>query len=192
MSSGEVAVGLASLFPTDEDVAARFFSRLQMFAWRRLGDWETAADVAQEALARVIAALRGGAVRNPDSLPGFVFQVARHVCLHHIRSLQRERRALARLDRTDFDRSAEQVDERLVRDERIAAMRAALHQFDDHERELLRRLYVDGVSLEDLARREGLNANTVRVRKHRLLRRLKEATEALLKRSSSNGNTNPD
>ena len=41
-----------------------------------------AEDVAQETLRRVLAALEAGRVANLEALPGFVFQTARHLCLH--------------------------------------------------------------------------------------------------------------
>ena len=44
----------------------------------------------------------------------------------------------------------------------------------EDDRDLLRMLYVDGLKSSDIARRLGVDPGTLRVRKHRALKRLSE------------------
>src|SRR6185295_5252530 len=76
------------------DLAERFRERLRLFAARRIYDSAAAEDVALEAL-------RAGRIPELERLPGFVFETARHICMHHGRGRGREARALARIGPED-------------------------------------------------------------------------------------------
>src|SRR5947207_2878340 len=69
--------------PDSRDPPEPDFERLRngvcIIAVQRLGDRALAEDVANETIARVIAAWREGRVINRDALRAFVMQVAEHV-----------------------------------------------------------------------------------------------------------------
>lgn len=59
----------------------RFLRGVRIAAARRLGRFHAlAADIAQETMARLLERLRAGALRDADSLPGYVHACMRHVC----------------------------------------------------------------------------------------------------------------
>jgi RNA polymerase sigma-70 factor (ECF subfamily) len=154
----------------------RFWRRLCVFAARRLRDRSAAEDVAQETIRRVLEALRQKKVENLEALPAFVFQTARNVCLHHGRSARREQSALLRF-RGGMDMATGDDEDPLIGliDEvRRHQVQDALRALDHDDRELLRMLYVDGLKSVEIARRLGVDSGTLRVRKHRALRRLAE------------------
>jgi RNA polymerase sigma-70 factor (ECF subfamily) len=161
-----------------EDVTAelheRYWKRLCIFAARRLRDRSAAEDVAQETLRRVIEALRENKVEKLEALPSFVFQTARNICLHHGRSARRQEGALIRF-RGGLSSSADDDPLlTLVDESRAEAVRRAMQELDDDDRELLRVLYVDDLKSSEIARRLGIDPGTLRVRKHRALKRLAE------------------
>lgn len=164
--------------PSESELASRFWDRIRVFAARRLQDAAIAEDVAQETLRRVIEAVRAGRVENPDAIAGFVFQTAKHICMHAHRSAGREVRAMQRLD--DPDGSAERRPtalDHLITEERRTEVRSALEALSPEDRELLRALYYEQLETAALATRLGLTAGALRVRKHRALQRLAEALE---------------
>jgi len=67
---------------------------------------------------------------------------------------------------------AEGPEESLLRLERVRHMRAALSDISPEDRQLLHMLVIDESSVEDVADRLAVTANTVRVRLHRARRRL--------------------
>src|SRR5579885_1605497 len=67
---------------------------------------------------------------------------------------------------------AEGPEESLLRLERVRHMRAALGDISPEDRHLLHMLVIDESSVEDVADRLAVTANTVRVRLHRARRRL--------------------
>jgi RNA polymerase sigma-70 factor (ECF subfamily) len=153
------------------EIAERFFGRVALFAARRLGDRSSGEDVAQETLSRVLAALRDGRVESLGSLPAFVFQTARHVCMQQARKRGREARALGRLQEADPVHPPS-GDEVLISAERVGRIRAALGRLREADREILRLAYEEEHGTEAIGARLGLSAEAVRVRKHRALSRL--------------------
>lgn len=149
-------------------------ARLRVFAARRLGDWETAEDVAQETLGRVLEALREGHVRNREALPGYIFQTAVRVCLHRQRSMGRERRALVRFSSsTTVDAPAgESPLAKLISAEERESVLDALAQLDANDRNVLELTFREELDSAEIGRRLGTSAGAVCVRRHRAIRRL--------------------
>jgi RNA polymerase sigma-70 factor, ECF subfamily len=158
------------------DVAAelndRFWKRLCIFAARRLRDRSAGEDVAQETLRRVIEALRENKIEKLEALPAFVFQTARNICMHYGRSFRREESALIRFRGGMRESSDDDPLTALVDESRRAEVRRALDALDADDRNLLRLLYVDALPTPEIARRLGIDPGTLRVRKHRALKRL--------------------
>jgi RNA polymerase sigma-70 factor (ECF subfamily) len=154
----------------------RFWMRLCIFAARRLRDRSSAEDVAQETLRRVLEALREERIEKLEALPAFIFQTARNICLHYGRSARREKSALLRF-RGGLSASSGDEDDplvALVEEVRRDEVRRALQSLGEEDRELLRMLYVDGLKSSEIARRLTIDVGTLRVRKHRALKRLSE------------------
>ena len=170
--------GPASALPESE-LTARFWDRIRLFAARRVSDAAMAEDIAQETMRRVIEALRSGRVQNAEAIAGFVFQTAKHVCMHAHRSAGREARAMRRLhDPSDPEGAHPDALTHLVSEERCARVRAALRTLSPDDRDLLRALYFDQLDTTDLAARLGLSPGALRVRKHRAVQRLAAALGA--------------
>jgi RNA polymerase sigma-70 factor (ECF subfamily) len=161
--------------PIEDDLAPRYWERVRLFALRRVGDAAAAEDVAQEVLRRVTEALRAGRVADHAALPGYVFQTALYVCLHHGRSAGREARALDRFARGAAEAAGDDALFRLITAERRAAVRLALERLNADDRNLLRLLFFQQVEPAEIARLLAVTPETLRVRKHRALRRLAEA-----------------
>jgi RNA polymerase sigma-70 factor (ECF subfamily) len=163
-----VSVGLS-----EDDLALRFTERLRLFAARRLNDISGAEDVTQETLRIVVEAIRANRVENRDSLPGFVFQTARNICLHWIRSTAREKSAFARLEREPTDQSPRSDPlVGLVSAERAEIVKAALDHLSAEDKRLLTMIYYGDLTSDEIALTLGVTTAAVRVRKHRALQRL--------------------
>ena len=160
------------LFP-EEELAVRFTARLRLFAARKLNDAVAAQDVAQETLRVVVEAIRAGQIQGAEALPGFVFQTARNLCMHWVRSAAREKTAFARLERDSID-SSTVLDALMsvISLERAQGVRDAIGRLAKDDRALLHMFYYETLATDVIAARVGLNSAAVRVRKHRALQRL--------------------
>lgn len=156
----------------ERNLSQQFRERLLAFGARRLGDAALAEDLAQEVLRRVTEALRSGRVNDADALPGFVFQTATNLCLHHYRSRGREARALSRLAGMESGTTQTGPLDILMNEETRREVRSALAELKPEERDLLRRIYFDEEPSEETARRLRVTPGALRVRKFRALERL--------------------
>ena len=78
------------------------------------------------------------------------------------------------LARDDGGSAGEDAMDALVRADRRLAVQGALARMDDGDRELLRLAFDEELDAAEIGRRLGASPGTVRVRKHRALRRLAE------------------
>lgn len=152
-----------------------FRDRLRVFAARRLRDWAAAEDVAQEAIASALEAVRASRLANPAALPGFLFQTAVHLCARRFRSAQRERRALGRFASGGAESGGNDGPlDSLLSAERQDRLREAIDRLEPDQRRLLELTYREELDSESIGRQLGVNAAAVRARRHRAIRRLAE------------------
>jgi RNA polymerase sigma-70 factor (ECF subfamily) len=121
----------------------------------------------------VVDALRAKRINDPNAVPGFVFQTARNVCMHWVRSTAREKSAFARLANESAEPS-ETADAltSLISAERALTVKRAITRLSRDNQQLLIMMYYDGLNADQIARQLGVTAAAVRVRKHRALQRL--------------------
>jgi len=163
---------------SEVELAERFLTALRVFALRRLRDPTEAEDVAQEAMARVVAALRQDRLLDREALPAFVFETASHVCQHRLRKLGRQGRAYGRLAAEGGATGVEAgALARMLGRERRQLVRSALARLGTADRELLRRLYFADEPPASVAQDLGIQEGALRVRRHRALRRLRRILE---------------
>jgi len=157
-------------------LVAQFWDRLRFFAIRRLRDAALAEDVAQETLRRTLESLRAGRVEKPESLPSFLFETARHVCMHSTRSSGRQARAFERVAAEGEEDGSAASDPlgALISEERCREVRGCLGRLEAADREVLALSYEQTLGADEIGARLGISAGAVRVRKHRALARLAE------------------
>lgn len=155
------------------DTAARLFREyhgsLVRMLTRRTGDAERAEEIAQETFARAVVA----PPRNPRP---WLFAVALNLVREEGRKAVRQERRLM-LYKAEQPHSAEQPDNAMERDERIAAVRAALDQLNERDRDALL-LKAEGFSYEDIAATLGLARGAVGTTLSRARQRLIQAYRA--------------
>ena len=157
--------------PISDDALVRIREGIRLLALRRLGDVALAEDVAQEAIARGLVAIREGRPADPERLGAYF----RGIALHVITDLYRDRGNAGPVSRAGTSppdpRSSSPLDD-TIRQERAGRVRGALHRLSAGDRELLRLCYYEGLTSAEIARRKGEPAPRVRKRKQRALERL--------------------
>jgi RNA polymerase sigma-70 factor (ECF subfamily) len=144
---------------------------LEIVAVRALGNRDDARDAVQETLARALEAVRGGRIPPSVPLEHFVHGIAKHVIADVLRRRHRERAHDADPDLVVHPAASSL--EALVRAEDRERVRRALAQLPAADRELLRRCFVDGDRLVDIAQSLGEPPERVRKRKSRALERMR-------------------
>ena len=141
--------------PAAEAELVQRFSRALSFLLRRLTRDEAAAeDLYQETFRLVIEKVRGGELREPERLPGFVSSLARNLFLGSVRRSGRRQKWHGDAEATEAapDPAPGQL-AKLLAQERAATVRRVLAELrNDRDRELLSRYYIAGETKEDICR----------------------------------------
>lgn len=153
----------AHIYETTWDDLVRYLDR-------KVWDIERARDLAQEAFVR---ALRSSA--DPDSPRAWLFTVAGNLARDEARSAGRKKRhlELITVEATEQIEQSDGTDD-MELEGRRSAVRAALDQLSDRDREILL-LWDAGLSYTEIAEKSGLSTGAIGTTLGRARRRLVEA-----------------
>ena len=149
----------------------RLRAGIRIMALAALRDAESAEEVAQESVSRVIQALREGRLRDPHRLGGFARSVAHHVIV----DLLRAQRRLVRLEGPEGELPGSEPDSLsvLTSAEQSARIASALQRLAPADQEILRLSFVEGLTPQEVARQLAQPGARIRKRKERALQRLR-------------------
>ena len=168
-------------FRTQEHFVAYFSELLQLKLRSRLHSPQAIEDVRQETFARVLAALRGGKIRQPERLGAYVNSMCNNVLLEHYRASQRDSSIE---DEEDQDFPAKPVDllGALAAKQMEEKVRELVDELPERDRRLLREVFLEERDKDAVCRDFGVDRDYLRV----LLHRAKQSFKALyLKNMSS-------
>jgi RNA polymerase sigma-70 factor (ECF subfamily) len=161
---------------TEAHFEAYFRELLLIKLRRRLATAEAIEDVRQEVLLRVVAKL--DELRDGRKLGAFVNAICNHVLMEHYRDD-------ARAARTDYvepeHRPYDDIERDLVDEERRARVRRVLTRLPERDADILRALFMDELTKDEVCRRFGVDRGYLRV----LLHRAKEKFRAEFRRKST-------
>jgi RNA polymerase sigma-70 factor (ECF subfamily) len=147
------------------------FADLVRFLHRKVWDADRAQDLAQEVFVRALG-------QDPDNPRAWLFTVAANLARDEARAAVRRRRHLT-LIRSDAEQvPARDPAEELERSQQVEAVRRALAQLSERDREVLL-LWDAGFNYTEIAEQTGLAAGAIGTTLARARRRLVEAHDAL-------------
>jgi RNA polymerase sigma-70 factor (ECF subfamily) len=130
-------------------------------------------DLVQDVLGRVVHNLSAGQFRGESTLETYVQRVARYACLEHLR----RRRFEVRMNLETIASGARwsQPETALISDEEHRRNLQAIAALPAESRELLRLIFLEGLSYGDIARRLGISEGAIKSRVHRIRLECREA-----------------
>lgn len=143
-------------------------SRWVAVAARVLGDREAADDVLQVAFLRALT--RSSTVRDPERFASWFRRVLSNAAVDHVRRIETYERALQRFA---LEVSTVQPDDERMIQTKCECVYLALSDVRSTYARIIRKVDLDGCTLEEVARIEGLTPTNVRVRLHRARRALR-------------------
>lgn len=127
-------------------------------------------DVSQDVMLAAITALRRGQLRESERLGAFIAGIARNIINNQLRL--HTRRSIEPLASDDV--SIADFRDEVAQRERTGMVRAALRQMSAEDQQILLLTLVEGLKSGEVATRLGLDAEVVRTRKSRAIKRLTE------------------
>jgi RNA polymerase sigma-70 factor, ECF subfamily len=153
--SVELVHRIVSGDPAAEAELVHRFSRALTFLLKRLTRDEAAAeDLFQETFRMVIEKVRGGELREPEKLPGFVSSMARNLFLGSVRRSGRRQKWHGDPEATETapDPAPGQLTKLLVQERAVAVRQVLAELKNDRDREILSRYYIADEHKEDICR----------------------------------------
>ena len=163
------------------DLFEKYSARVYYLALRKLRSYTEAEDVRAETFLRVFRAIQNQQVRSPESLSLYILGTARNVILETIRNPQWVARASGLIDLPSPEQDPE-IDKDVQR-----AVEVTIGRLKPKEREFLRLHYYEDLPKEEIARRIGIDAERVRLLKHRTLKSFREIYLRLKKITDTKG-----
>lgn len=154
----------------ENDLATVFRRGVQSFFRSRMHDRQVVDELTDDVLMAVLLALRKGLVRDPTKIGAFIHGVAVHVANNHRR---RQQRGLPRRSLDGDIPDAGAADE-LDHADQLDAVHRVLETLEQTDRRIMVMLLDDGLTELEVARRMSLKVTTVRQRKSRMIRRLRQ------------------
>jgi RNA polymerase sigma factor (sigma-70 family) len=155
------------------EIYDRYAPRIHSLALRLLRDREAAADVTQETF--VLAAQRLGGLRDPERLSAWLYAVARHEVVRHVR---RSRRDVVTDSIEDYDMPTDTAEgfDRVRGDELRVLLEDTRAGLDDRDRLVLELAYGRQLAGADIAAALGVREDNA----HQLLSRARQRLRASL------------
>ena len=153
-----------------------YFERLYRYAYRFVGDVETAQDIAAETLRRLLEALRDG--RTPNQLGAWLYRVAHNLAIDQYR--QRPAEGLVSLE-PDLDQ-ADEADTEADSEHQLAQerVRQALGRLTPEQQNVVVLKFIEGYSNAEVGALMNKPEGAIKSLQHRALATLKRALTGLL------------
>jgi len=155
----------------EDELVRRYAPGVSVIVRQSIGNRPAVEDVSQDALALVIAKIRGGEVREPERLSGFIAALARNLAIAYRRKSARGETA-GEIEASDAHGGplAE-----FLRQERAEAVRQVLREMNPaRDRQLLHRFYIAEEPKESICAELGLSSLHFNRVLHRARQRFRE------------------
>ena len=149
-------------FRTQQHFVAYFGELIRLKAGKRLRSIAAVEDVRQETLTRVLRFLTEQCIRHPERLGAFVNSVCNNVLREHHRSQTRELSVDAEVVNAILDPSMS-VPEAIARRQLQQKVRQTLDELPEKDRRLLKAVFLEEQSKDELCRDFGVTRDYLRV-----------------------------
>ena len=161
----------------EEELCRRYHRGVSIIIERQGVNQDFVCDLCQETLVMVIRKIRGGEVRDPDCLSGYIKSVARNVAIAHFR---KESKIASRAEISEEVLPVESPPsqfESLLQKEQARIVRKVIGEMKDRDQQILLRYFIAEQDKEEICHDLGLTSHDFNLVLHRARRRFKELVE---------------
>lgn len=149
-----------------------FYRRIFRYCQFNLGDSNLSQDLCQETFLRAWKALHSFSWQKGGSFQAFLYKIARNLII----DFSRKKKEFPLKDYQEIQ-SSEKLDEKTDKEFDKERLNKALLQLKRNERQIIVLRYFEDMTIFEVAKVTGLREGALRVRVHRILKKLKEILE---------------
>ena len=151
-----------------------FYKRIYRYCQFNIGQRETAQDLCQETFLRAWKTLPSFSQRQGSSFQAYLFRISHNLVID-----SKRKKKEIRLAKYQDVEEPSYLDEQIERQETSQKLKEALAKLHPVERQIIVLRYFEEMTTTEVARVVGLREGTLRVRAHRVLKKLKQLLEEL-------------
>lgn len=151
-----------------------FYKRIYRYCRINTGNVQLAEDICQETFLKAWKYLPNFSLYKGGSFQAYLFRIARNLLIDQ----SRKKKEIA-LDETEEIEVSSDLEEKASKQVQEQKLQMALLKLNDLERQVVILKYFEELSGAEIAKILGLNEGTIRVKTHRVLKKLKEIVENL-------------
>lgn len=146
-----------------------FYKRIYRYCKFNLGREEAAEDICQETFLKAWKSLRSFSIKRGGTFQAFLFKIARNLII----DLSRKKKEYS-IDEYLEISSDQELEQDFDAKEQERIMRHALLKLDETDRQIILLRYFEEMDSRDVAEVIGVRDGALRVRTHRILRKLRK------------------
>jgi len=144
--------------------------KIYRFSYYMIQNQELAEDITQNTFIKAWRALPFFSLNKNGTIQAYLFKIARNLTIDY----QRKRKEVSLEVIEDIMPSDENLEEIVARQEEQEIVARSLKTLDEEERQIVVLRYFEDMSYEEISKVVGKNEGAIRVRLHRILKKLKE------------------
>jgi len=153
-------------------IYGQFYKRIYRYCQFNTYDAVLAQDICQETFIRAWKALPTFSIKKGGSLQAFLFRIARNLIIDNSR-----KKKTASLENYENLASSEDLAENLDRREENKKLKEAMARLVETDRQIIVLHYFEEMSGAEIAKVLGIREGALRVRTHRIIKKLKDLME---------------
>jgi RNA polymerase sigma-70 factor (ECF subfamily) len=156
---------------------AEAFGEIYLFYYKKIYRYcsfnvtsnELAKDIAQETFLKAWRSLPRFSLKNGGTIQAFLFKIARNLIIDNAR-----KKKPIQLEAYHEIESSENVEENILRQQHQTSVHVALAKLQDEEKQIVLLRYFEDMQTKEIASVLGIAEGALRVRMHRVLKKLKD------------------
>lgn len=159
------------------DLVQKYQKSVHALAWRKIGDFQVAEEITQDAFLKAYKKL--AMLKNPNQFAGWLYVIASNLC----RDWQRRKKPTMQsleatntktLEKTAYERYVASEREKAATEHRRELVKNLLEKLPESERTVVTLHYLGEMTSEAISKFLGVSVNTIKSRLRRARKRLKE------------------
>lgn len=151
--------------------------RVHALAWRKVGDFHIAEEIAQDTFLKVYQNL--ATLKHPQRFAGWLYVITHQRCIAWLRKNQRPMQSLETMPTTEvealsYSQHLVEQHEETTTQQRHEVVKRLLQKLPESERTVVTLHYLGEMSCEEISQFLGVSPNTIKSRLHRARKRLKK------------------